>query len=279
MFIYSDIAPKCGRDGCDNNSKLNKPTRIGIYNRFCSAKCSANSLSTRKKREDSCTEKYGGITPLLNKEIKDKALNVMIERYGVEYPLQSEEFRKQVRETNLEKYGVENPAMSSSIMEKIGNTNLEKYGTVCSLHNKDVNRKAKDTMIERYGVEYAVQNIEIFIDQQRGKWKEYKLPSGNIIKIQGYENTALDILLETHPENDILVNYDVPAIWYNYEHKKKRYIPDIFIKSENLIIEVKSEYTFNKDITKNKAKEIGCITAGYNFEFWIFNNKRERIIK
>lgn len=54
MFVYSDIAYKCGREGCDNLAKLNKPSRKGVYNRFCSARCSANSISTRKKREDTC---------------------------------------------------------------------------------------------------------------------------------------------------------------------------------------------------------------------------------
>lgn len=36
------------------------------------------------------------------------------------------------------------------------------------------------------------------------KYKEYTLPSGEIVKCQGYENFALDILLKTYKEKDII---------------------------------------------------------------------------
>lgn len=277
MFIYSDIAPKCGRDGCNNLSKLNKPTRNGIYNRFCSAKCSSNANSTRIKRENSCIEKYGVISPLLDKEVKRKALDTMIKKYGAEYPLQSDNFMEQARKTNLEKYGVDNPEKSEEIYNKVKKTNLERYGSESSFVNLEVKHKSKQTMIERYGVEYPCQNNEIFVKQQQGKWKNYKFPSGKEIKIQGYEDCALDILLKTHDESDIFVNFDIPNIWYNYKDRKKKYIPDIFIKSKNLVIEVKSNYTYNYDLEKNKSKEKATIESGYNFQFMIFDNKRELV--
>lgn len=277
MFIYSDTAPICGREGCNNPSKLNKPTRPGVYNRFCSAKCSANSASTRKKREDSCIEKYGVISPLQDTEIKKKSLAKMIEKYGVEYPLQSEVFRNRARETNIKKYGVDNPAKSDEIYNKVKATNLEKYGSESSFTNEDVRKKSKQTMMDRYGVEYPCQNHEIFQKQQRGKWKIYKFPSGEEVKIQGYEKYALDKLLEIYDEDDICLNFDIPDIWYNYNGKKKKYIPDIFVKSKNLIVEVKSEYTYKCDLDRNKSKEKATLDNGYNFQFMIFNNKKELV--
>jgi len=42
----------------------------------------------------------------------------------------------------------------------------------------------------------------------------------------------------------------MPEIWYEFEDKRRRYYPDIYIKSQNKIIEVKSDYTFYKEYDK-----------------------------
>jgi hypothetical protein len=60
---------------------------------------------------------------------------------------------------------------------------------------------------------------------------------------------------------------------YMFENKIKTYIPDFFIKDKNCIIEVKSEYTFNKEYNKNIQKFNSCINNGYNFKCYIFDNK------
>ena len=130
-------------------------------------------------------------------------------------------------------------------------------------------------MMERYGAEYPCQNNEIFQKQQKRKWKIYKFPSGKEVKIQGYENYALDKLLEIYDENDICLNFDIPNFWYSYNGSRKKYIPDIFIKSKNLVIEVKSDYTYKYDLDRNKSKENAVLENGYNFQFMIFNNRKE----
>ncbi len=106
------------------------------------------------------------------------------------------------------------------------------------------------------------------------KFKEYMLPSGTIVKIQGYEGIALDMLLETYNENDLCIEYKdifstIGKISYTYNNNVHTYIPDIFIKSENKIIEVKSDWTFNLHKEKNLAKEQACLQQGFNFEFII----------
>ena len=63
-----------------------------------------------------------------------------------------------------------------------------------------------------------------------------------------------------------------------YHHKERLYYPDIFIKSENLLIEVKSKYTFDLHKEKNLTKQQEYIKQGYNFEFKIYNNKGKLII-
>lgn len=61
--------------------------------------------------------------------------------------------------------------------------------------------------------------------------------------IKGYEHLALDELVKIYNEDDILTDRnDMPKIMYNFNDKTLRYYPDIYIKSENKIIEVKSTY-------------------------------------
>jgi hypothetical protein len=56
---------------------------------------------------------------------------------------------------------------------------------------------------------------------------------------------------------------------YEYEGETHRYYPDIYIKSENKVIEVKSTYTFNKEKEKNLLKRDSVINKNINFKFII----------
>jgi len=97
-----------------------------------------------------------------------------------------------------------------------------------------------------------------------------------VSKVQGYENRALDILLKEYSEDEILTDRkDVPEIWYiGEDNKKHRYYTDIYIPKDNLIIEVKSTWTYSDKhdpakLDKNVRKQIGSVIAGYNFKFMI----------
>lgn len=112
-------------------------------------------------------------------------------------------------------------------------------------------------------------------DEKRSKssicYKDYILPTGKIIRIQGYENIALDELIKQFNEEDIITNKrDMPKIIYNFEDKQHRYYPDIYIKSINKIIEVKSTWTYKRDLVKNKLKEISTKELNFDFEFWVY---------
>jgi hypothetical protein len=115
------------------------------------------------------------------------------------------------------------------------------------------------------------------------KLKQYKFPSGKIVKVQGTEPIALDYLINDDliDENDIQVGVkNVPTIWYFDEGgKKHRHYVDIFIPSKNLCIECKSTWTFNKKednifLKQNAAKELG-----YNYEIWVYDGKGKTVEK
>ena len=76
--------------------------------------------------------------------------------------------------------------------------------------------------------------------------------------MQGYENSALDILLMSYNEADlILSNVDKPEIWYTEDGGKyHRYFCDIWIPQDNLIIEVKSTFTYRLHFNNTNTKRI-----------------------
>lgn len=144
----------------------------------------------------------------------------------------------------------------------------------------------KSTCLERYGCEHPSQ---LFQTQEKIRksgrtWKEYTLPSGQVVKYQGYENLAFDdLLLEMcYNEDDVDIHcHDLANVqfMYYYDEMYRRYFPDIFLRNDNMIIEVKSRYTFQMEYEKNLAKAKCCTSMGYDFEFWIYDEKRNKEIK
>lgn len=216
-------------------------------------------------------ERYGETTPLKTKEVKEKVKETQIKKYGKWYT-KTDEYKKKSMATSLKKYGVESPNQSDDVKEKKKISNIENWGVGNVFQNEEIKELSRKTMISKYGVEYNLQRAEI---PNGYAWKKYKLPSGKIVNIQGYENKALDKLLKMYKEDDILINNTdisnkIGEIYYMYEGKKHRYFPDIYIKSENKVVEVKSEYTLHKDFNKNMNKKEACISSGLDFEFMVF---------
>lgn len=70
---------------------------------------------------------------------------------------------------------------------------------------------------------------------------------------------------------------DVPEIWYTDKtNKLRRHYVDIYIKSQNRCIEVKSTWT-NQEKNNVLAKKQSAINLGYNYEIWIFDRKGNKL--
>ena len=188
-----------------------------------------------------------------------------------------------------------------SRLEKIKKTNLEKYGNEWVVNSEYTRQKTR----EKWGIDYAINDPEIkkkatawVSDEEKRRaaaekqkqtriekygnllaqtaiYKNYVFPSGKVVRCQGYEPKALDLLLENHDESDILIGRKeikecIGEIHYigtdGYEHE---YFPDIYIKSENKIIEVKCPFTFEMHKELNLLKEARCKELGFEFEFMI----------
>lgn len=105
--------------------------------------------------------------------------------------------------------------------------------------------------------------------------KPFQMPSGKIVMVQGAEDKALMNLLMTYRESDIVVGDEdiesaIGRIFYKgLDYKTHRYYPDIYVRSENMLIEVKSSYTYKIHEKINKLKEQACLASGYRFKFMI----------
>ena len=242
--------------------------------------------------QENTMRKYGKIHSFQVNDIKEKITKTNLIKYGVKNVFESEFIKEKIKQTNLQKFGVEYATKNPNIKEKISEshlsldkhipnkkreeTNMNKYGVRFSSQSEQVKQKAKETNLEKYGVE-NVMHIPEFVEKQfknSFRYKSYTFPSGKKVLIQGYENFALDKLLQSYQEEEIIVGVSlVPKIFYQDNQKLHRYYPDIFIPKDNLIIEVKSTYTHQKDLRVNDLKRNKCLELGYRFEFWTFDQK------
>ena len=233
------------------------------YHDFCSLTCRNKIIGDLIVKSN--IKKYGVTSTAKLNWVKQKAIETNLEKYNNKYYMQTNEFKEKTQKTNLEKYGCENVFQNDEIKEKIKQTNLERYGVENPMQHPDILDKSLNNRTD-----YQL--------------KDYTLPSGKIIKVQGYEPHALDILLNemNYDENDIITDITkVPTIKYkSIDNKIHVYYPDIYIPKENRLIEIKSSYTYDIELEINKLKHISCIKNNYFHEFWIIdrNGTIERVI-
>jgi hypothetical protein len=183
------------------------------------------------------------------------------------------------KKTWLAKYGVENPGMVPEIKKMINESYIKKYG-MHPLKTEEIKNKRVKTCLKKYGG-HPNQNKEVQEKTEANsyKFKEYTTQNGIIIKYQGYEDVALDELFEKeYNEDDIIVGRGrVPIINYTINDKKHTYFPDIYIKSENKIIEVKSEWTILLKRGNIVEKAEATINKGFLYEIWIYDSYKNKV--
>ena len=236
------------------------------------------SLEVREKIKQTNLRNLGVENPFQSLEVREKCKQTLKEQTGYEYNMQDPETRKKVKQTNLINLGVEHPSQSDIIKEKKKQTNLKNRGVENPFQSSEVREKYKQTNLKNLGVKHPMQDSSIAEKAIHNSYnnKEYIMPSGKICFVQGYEPIALDILLKNISEDDIITSRkDVPELWYNFEDNKHRHYVDIYIPSINKCIEVKSIYTYETDKEKVLAKQKFAKDLGFQYEIWIFDNKKQ----
>lgn len=240
----------------------------GFY--YCSQKCS--NIKVRMTN----LERYGEEVPSKSKEVYNKMIQTNLDRYGVENPGEYKEFKDKIKITNLDRYGVESVFKNENIKNKIKETTIFKYGVDNISKSDDIKRKKEKTMKDRYGVSCILSLPNIRDKAQKSNMK---------VPIKSYNNTNLKY--QGSYELDFLNNYNYlniengKTIKFYLNDKEHIYFSDFYLPDYNLIIEIKSEYTYNFDLEKNIEKQKYSIINGFNHIFIIDKNytELENIIK
>lgn len=233
-----------------------------------------------------------------NELVKEKIKQGCMDRFGVEWYSQTNLVKEKTKITNLNRYGFEVSSKNNLVLEKMKATNLERYGVPFTQQNPIIYKKHRLTLLDRYGLinvsqipevkskkiitsnlryncDYPMQNSIIAMRSQDNslKLKSYVLPSGREIILQGYEPQVMNVLLKRFDENDIITNRNnVPEIWYcKDDGKYHRYYVDFFLHNENIVIEVKSTWTYQIGKKELRYKMLASQYLGYKFVLFIFD--------
>lgn len=293
---HADIHVKC--DICEKEKHVRYTNYIdnisnkGFY--CCSIKCS------RIKFKMTCNDIYGVDNVFQSEEIKSKSKKTLMKKFNVEFSQQSKEVRLKSEATKLNKYNnkkYNNP-------EKNKETCLEKYGVYCVLNlvsyeNKKIaldnyykshpeqlerlknwmssdefKNKSKETIRKKYNVDH-VMHIDSVVNKNHFSGKLLKWYNDDVYYRGTYEKNFLDKYYEKFK----IIN--PKSVKYIFKDKEKRYYPDFYISDLNLLIEIKSSYTFYKDFERNINKHYYSKQLGYNHIFIIDKDydNFERMIK
>lgn len=239
----------------------------------------AKKEAANEKRKQTCLERYGVDNPIKNSGVREKMTQTMLTKYGGHYML-SEDIKEKIKMTNLERYGVESPLSLQSCREGRRNEMIERYGTEYPMQVESIREKAKATCLRKYGVKFSTQSEEVKAKMKESKKLAklnresdlYKLPTGFVIRVSGYERNFLDNYYSCYDGVDeILWDTGEFSVNYEFEGKNKWFFPD-FCLTGNRLIEVKSKWTFEKEIEKNIAKKKACEEMGYSLTFKVYDN-------
>ncbi len=222
------------------------------------------TILVQNKRVSTVLKNFGTTSPMKCEKIKAQRSSTNIKKYGCVCSLVSQKIKEKTVKTLIEKYGVTNPAQSDELKEKANKTRERKFGNANMFKTDYFVETTKKTNLIKYGTEHAPANYNL---------KEYTWKTGEKILLQGNEHIVLEELeISGYCYNDILTERkDMPKITYFQDGIEHRYYPDFYIPSENLIIEVKSEWTFNVQLEKNLKKIEAVKALGFNFRLEVRN--------
>lgn len=232
--------------------KKSKKTKKNKYN--------DENYNNRERAKKTCIKLYGVDHPSKLSDFGNKVKCILLNKYGIEnYNNQAKTIK-----TSIEKYGVAHSSQYFKVKAKKESTNIKKYGFKSALQNEDVKKKTLKTNIKRYGVNCPMQNPNIFLKQQKSSYV-IKIHAETGLYYRGtYEKDFLDMC---HIKN--IPIQQGKRIKYINNNKHHYYFSDFYLMGHNMIIEIKSSYTFKKMYDLNIIKKDAAIKEGYKFIFII----------
>lgn len=259
----------------NNNISLNidvKSKKIETFIKNYGVDNPSKSEYIKEKKRITCLKNYGVDNGL---KIRDRVIKGMFYKYGVEHALQSDEIKFRMFSNLLNKYGVDNVSKLIEVKDKKEETCLNNYGVRSPSQNEDIAKRQsinyKKNYLKKYGVSHPMQRKEVF---EKMLISSYKIVyySDELFSQGSYE---LDFLIHCDKHEILNLISNGPSLKYKLKNKNHVYHSDFFIEKYNLIIEIKSSYTYNFDLEKNLAKEEYSKINGYDFLFIIDKNYKE----
>lgn len=225
LSIRSKIKGICNTYNCENNFEVSTRT-LNIDKIYCN-KCKINRGYFQNRNNNGKKSKSLLFYEKLKDTYPDSNIKVEVENQSID-----------IQAINKKKTRITGKCINNNC-----NNTFSKL-----LHSIEVSGCEKSMKCPECTIP-VMQNAKVAEKQLKSlyKTKPYKLPSGKELSVQGYENYAIDRLLniEEIEEDDILTSRtEVPECWYRDQSDKlRRYYTDIYIPSQNRCIEVKSKYT------------------------------------
>lgn len=174
--------------------------------------------------------------------------------------------------TSLDRYGT--PSLIEHNRTKRNATMIKRYGVLSYTLTPQFKQQSRDTNIRKRGVLHHMQDYTSFKNSQRSQFriKTHITADGGIFSCQGYEPHVLDWLVRVGvPSSDITTNISsIPYIWRG---KNRRYFPDLYISTYNVMIEVKSRYYWVRDQELNIEKQKATQSAGFLHTIIVVDSK------
>lgn len=145
----------------------------------------------------------------------------------------------------------------------------KRYGKVFNNQSK-----RQETCLEKYGVKSPTQVPEIFHKIQMSGLTLKKFKNYDLYYRGSYEYNFLELCEKI---NILPLISNSKTIHYVDRAKNCVYYPDFYFSHLNLIVEIKSDYTYRKGLYKNQKKRNACIEQGYKFMFIIDNDFKKFI--
>jgi len=174
--------------------------------------------AVQQKREETCYQKYGSKTPLLNQAIIDKSKETLKKKYNVTNISQVEKIKNKKVKTFRKRYGTDNPLQNEYIKNKSKKTCLEKYGVENYTQTEEYKIKTRKTHMKKYGVTHLMK-IPNVVEKRIPKMvkTKYRNGTGQSSRQQDYianlingeinypvNNLMLDIVID----DNIYIEYD-----------------------------------------------------------------------
>ena len=235
------------------------------------AKAAYNRPDVKKKRETTNIRRYGHKNPAESEIVREKTKATNRKRYGVDHyfqsaeylesapgihfknsggrglgPLSSVEAQGKYVKTSRERFGVDHPLQNKEVRARVVATNMKRYGSASPTGSAEVQEKIRATHLLRTGFEHPMHDPLEVAKRLKGRF-EYTTCrlNGVSLKLQGsYEPAAARQIAASNPGLRF-VRASKLGVWYEWNGRKHRYLPDFGVISKNgtAVVEVKSLWT------------------------------------